>query len=170
MTTLIVCDIDGVLLDARGRDHLMPCISVRTSNEAWAAHQNAINDKPDAAFVQGIDIVNRLYGTAETKLVYLTSRIETAMPGTVRDFTAYGIPPAPIYMRSVSDEMPPAQYKANRLLEILDDSYYQDIRNVIFIDDHPTNLNEVMKFAKAGAYPIPVERFLPVLLQPERWV
>ena len=170
MTTLIVCDIDGVLLDARGRDFLAPCDKTNTTNAAWKMHQDAINNKPDPAFIHGIDIVNRLYGTVGSKMIYLTSRIETAMGGTIRDFKSYGIPAAPIYMRSIADEMPPAQYKAHRLADILDDVYYRDINHVIFIDDHPANLNEVMKLAKAGAYRIPVERFMPVLLQPEKWV
>ena len=148
---LLICDIDGVLLDARHRDHLMPPSELMDHNDHWLAHQQAINDTPDPVLHLNCHVVKALAITHP--LVLLTGRMELARPGTLRDVMDFcRLSPDGLWMRPNDCHLPPGQFKAETISHILSGSVAEDVQCVIFIDNAKSNIEAVKQAYQAGKY------------------
>lgn len=144
---LLICDIDGVILDPSGREHLAPPAELALQNENWMQHQQAINEAPDPILDMNSRIVHCVASFG--KLVFLTSRLEIARDGTMRDLNKAGFLYPDVVMRGLDDHRPPSVLKAERIAAIID---VRKPTRVFFIDDDP----RVIEAVRACRYPVTV--------------
>lgn len=141
MRRLIVCDIDGVLIDSSARDHLIPKGVESLDNKNWIKHQSfTTGDKP---IVGCLEKLNRLDGT---EILFLTSRmaINDHVYQTLRLLPRVDIPFSLKHycFRTEHDSRPSHIFKAGELTSFIlnncSDSSYDEI---VLIDDLMTNLD-----------------------------
>jgi hypothetical protein len=142
MKTLVIIDIDGVLIDHTGRDHLIPEDMRLNSN--WIPHQAAIH--ADEPIIDEIDCqVGNVIAHAPGRVtsVYLTSRLELARSATIKQLqrtATYNVAPLTtslLEMRSMNDHREPARFKADMVTALVD-AHRPD--NVIIIEDTMDNI------------------------------
>lgn len=147
---LVISDIDGVLLDARHRDHLMPLSGLMHHNDNWLEHQRAINDTPDPVLHLNCHVVKAL--AVMHPLVLLSSRMDLARPGTLRDINGCGLSPYGIWLRPDDCHSTPGEFKVQTIADILRVTAFVDVQCVIFIDDAKSNIEAVKQAYQAGKY------------------
>lgn len=160
---LIICDIDGVLLDHRHRKHLEPPPELAGSNVNWIKHQSAINDAPDPVLAVNVMKVHEQLQNAHA-MIFLTSRMTLAIEGTMRDLKGLGFKHhklAGAIFRLDTDSTPAPQFKANGVKDILYSllKMGHQVLHVTFIDDCQQNINAVMAMLEQGEYPIDRDNF-----------
>lgn len=144
---LLICDIDGVVLCPKKRDHLMPEKHLADRNEHWHTHQSAINSRPDPILDHGADLV-RAIGQFNAVL-FMTSRLEIARLGTERDLAMAGFLYPEVSMRQMDDHRPPAEMKLAKIYAVINT---REPERVLFIDDDRDTVDAV----NAAEFEIPV--------------
>lgn len=163
---LVICDIDGALLDARHRDHLMPLPKYAHHNDNWIVHQRAINEMPDPVLHLNCHVVKAL--AIMHPLVLLSSRMELTRPGTLRDINTSDLSPYGIWLRPDDCHLPAGEFKAQTIAEILRVTSFVDVQCVIFIDDMRSDIEAVKRAHEAGDYGLVEMHFLQ--LTPEGYL
>lgn len=172
--TLVVSDIDGVLMDNSHRQHLVP--KEKGTTQDWEAFNAACVD--DTPIQHMIDLVNYLSLQHGHFVVLCTGRTETcrevtldllakcdlraAMSSRVWYRTSARMresgPNLMAAFRGVDDHRKGWEYKADVLAKMLD--FYRP-RNVVFIDDDPRNIQAAI--AVCSQYGIPIT---PITVRP----
>lgn len=162
MKALIVCDIDGVLLDHRHRDHLIPAGGQTGNNEHWLEHQHPDVVALDPVLRVNASFVASLQRGIDCNLAFLTSRLEINRRVTKESlrragFTIYN--DNRLRMRQMDEHDDPATFKVKAMVDILQDS---TDKVVIFIEDSQVNVDAVMA-AHHGKNGVSIH---PILLRP----
>jgi hypothetical protein len=146
MKALIVCDIDGVLLDHRHRDHLIPAGGQTGNNKHWLEHQHPDVVAMDPVLAWNAYVVASMErGMDGCRVVFLTSRLEINRRVTKESlrragFTVYN--DNRLRMRQMDEHDDPATFKVKAMAEIL--RRRTDTGHVIFIEDSQANIDAVM--------------------------
>lgn len=155
MKTLVIIDIDGVLVDHTGRDHLIP--EDMRLNSHWIPHQAAIH--AGEPIIDDIDcqVGNVIaYLNGNVKSVYLTSRLEIARAATIKQLqrtATHNIAPltfCPLEMRGMQDHREPARFKADMVINLV---HQHKPDQVILIDDTAANLKAMAEAVKTFKQP-----------------
>lgn len=168
-TDLVICDLDGVLFDSRGRDHLQPAVEHMGSNEAWLPHQDPEVVKHDPILWHNVKLAGYiLWGNqAKQELLFLTSRLTVNKDVTLRALTSNGIVGDPgIFIpwhyvdRPMDDERKPWHFKAAKVQAII--AANRNLKRIIFIEDNTKNVDTVMELCHGVAG----VTITPVILRP----
>lgn len=127
---MIICDIDGCILENQHRAHLIP--EDRTKTENWTAFNKAcLSDKPIMAVV---NFVKHLAEGRNEPVVFLTSRANNVRAETVQQLKeCFGEMQCVLIMRSMTDDRSTIDYKSSVIEEL--SKCFEDWS--IIIDDHP---------------------------------
>lgn len=163
MKALIVSDIDGVLLDHRHRDHLIPAGGQTGNNEHWLEHQHPDVVALDPVLQMNADIVDAVETRFDSHpVVFLTSRLEINRRATKEGLRRAGFN---VYndkllrMRQMDEHDDPATFKVKAMAEILQ---HWRLERVVFIEDSQANIDAVMA-AHHGKNGVSIH---PILLRP----
>lgn len=163
MKALIVCDIDGVVLDHRHRDHLIPAGGQTGNNKHWLEHQHPDVVALDPVLKMNAEIVNAIHQRFHTgPIVFLTSRLEINRRATMESLWDAGhgaYSDKHLRMRQMDEHDDPATFKVKAMAEILAGS---QARRVIFIEDSQANVDAVMA-AHHGKNGVSIH---PIILRP----
>lgn len=164
MRALIVSDIDGVLLDHRHRDHLIPASGQIGNNKHWLEHQHPDVVALDPVLKMNAEIVNAIHQRFHTgPIVFLTSRLEINRQATMESLWNAGhgaYSDKHLRMRQMDEHDDPATFKVKAMAEIL--RRRTDTGHVIFIEDSQANIDAVMA-AHHGKNGVSIH---PILLRP----
>lgn len=168
--TLVVADIDGVLMDNSHRDHLVPT-NGGPRTEDWEAFNQACAD--DVPIQHMIDLVNYLALTPGHMAVLCTGRTETCRTITLDTLLTAGLRPAMCatnafaratknadhrnmfaHFRPADDHRKGWEYKADAVKRMVE--FFQPA-TVVFIDDDQRNIDSVVAMcADIGQKIIPI--------------
>lgn len=174
--TLVVSDIDGVLMDNNHRQHLVP--AAKGTTQDWEAFNAAcVDDTPIRHMIDMVNYLSLLHGHF---VVLCTGRTETCRDVTLDLLSKCDLRPAMCAsqwsrtggrqnphkhnlmaaFRAVDDHRKGWEYKADVLAQMLD--FYRP-RTVVFIDDDPRNIQAAI--AVCSQYGIPIT---PITVRPHR--
>lgn len=126
---MLICDLDGTLLNNLHRADKMPAIDA-CRTEDWREFNHAcLDDKPVA---YRVDLLNLL--APHYQLMYLTARGKSAMELTRASLAAIGAPSAPLWMRDEEDHRPSADFKVEEVGRLLQ-SFRQRPADLVLLDD-----------------------------------
>lgn len=175
--TLVIADIDGVLMDNSHRDHLVPTNGGPRTEDWEAFNQACVDDTP---IQHMIDMVNYLSLTTGHLAVLCTGRTETCRDATLATLVDAGLRPAmcaqhwakripedsasnPHWVcnrnmfacfRPVDDHRKGWEYKADAVKRMIE--FFRPAQ-VMFIDDDKRNIDAVVAMcADIGQKIIPI--------------
>lgn len=175
--TLVVADIDGVLMDNSHRDHLVPTNGGHRTEDWEAFNQACVDDTP---IQHMIDMVNYLSLTTGHMAVLCTGRTETCRAITLETLASAGLRPAMCaqtwarrlpeadaasphwvcnrnmfaHFRPVDDHRKGWEYKAEAVKRMIE---FFHPAQVMFIDDDQRNIDAVVAMcADIGQKIIPI--------------
>lgn len=144
---LILCDLDGVIFDHSGRDHLIPAAENISDNKAWEDHQSCT--AVDPVIWHNVSLIKQMASHPDTQLVFFTSRLENcAGYDTKAALTLLGLLPdgdhMRLFMRPATNNYPPAKFKAFQAMEIVQEfNVLCNIGTVTVIEDTVDNLKAI---------------------------
>lgn len=167
----IIVDLDGVIFDHRGRDHLMPAPQYRHNNEHWLEHQSADNVAKDPILWRNVELVQGVIrsmwmSNRRTSTIALTSRLETNRDATISKLNTgnYGIlhiTETFYYVdRPMDDHRPPEVFKAAKIMELI--AVNPMLKRIVFIEDTQANIDAVMHHC-SGLRGVLIQ---PILMRP----
>jgi hypothetical protein len=128
---MLICDLDGTLLNNLHRADKMPAIDA-CRTEDWREFNHAcLDDKPVAYRVALLNLLAPHY-----QLMYLTARGKSAMELTRASLAAIGAPSAPLWMRDEEDHRPSADFKVDEVARLLQSFRTRATDMVLMDDDH----------------------------------
>lgn len=128
---MLICDLDGTLLNNLHRADKMPAIDA-CRTEDWREFNHAcLDDKPVAYRVALLNLLAPHY-----QLMYLTARGKSAMELTRASLAAIGAPSAPLWMRDEEDHRPSADFKVEEVGRLLQSFRKRPADLVMMDDDH----------------------------------
>ncbi|MGL6149810.1 MAG: hypothetical protein ACRC1N_01225 [Aeromonas sobria] len=128
---MLICDLDGTLLNNLHRADKMPVIDA-CRTEDWREFNHAcLDDKPVAYRVALLTLLAPHY-----QLMYLTARGKSAMELTRASLAAIGAPAAPLWMRDEEDHRPSADFKVEEVGRLLQSFRKSPADLVLMDDDH----------------------------------
>lgn len=127
---MVICDIDGCILENLHRAHLVPTDKSFTPN--WTAFNKAcVNDEPIEPVVE---MVKHLAKKSTDPIIFITSRGENVRNETAKQlFELFGEFSCRLVMREMDDHRDTIDYKRDELASLQHD-FKEDS---ILIDDHP---------------------------------
>lgn len=126
---LLVCDLDGTLLNNFQRADKMPPINA-TRTDDWREFNHAcLGDQPVAYRVALLNLLAPHY-----QLMYLTARGKSAMELTRTSLSAIGAPSAPLWMRDEEDHRPSEDFKVAEVGRLLQ-SFHKNPADLVLMDD-----------------------------------
>lgn len=126
---MLICDIDGCTFNNLHRADLIPDNIKHTPN--WTAFSKAcVYDLPVLPVINLVKHLARMHGN---KIVFVTSRVETAKEETANQlFEHFGDQNISLYMRPINDNRSPVDFKRAMFSELINSvNEYSTV-----IDDH----------------------------------
>lgn len=149
---LLVCDVDGTLVNNLGRADLLPEHDL--SNPAsWEEFDKAcVTDTPIKYRIAMLQLLAPHY-----HLVYLTSRSNSCREETQSCLRAIGAPSAPLFMRAIDDHRTSAEFKEAEIDRLLA-AFHKSPENLVVIDDDGRICQHIStEFAGATVIQVPSE-------------
>lgn len=141
-TTIVMCDLDGVLADNRHRLHYLE----NKDYDNFYSHNEVLLD---SIYPQGRNLLGVLTEPSYVNLYYTTGRNERCREAT-EDWLkmtgwdkGWNDKKAHLVMRKESDHRQSPIIKAEMVEQVINDTYSQDSIDYIFIDDDPENVRAV---------------------------
>lgn len=153
---LVVCDIDNVITDSRGRDHLVP--SDMSHNDHWRDHQAQVHIDP--LIHKNIALVKTLCRAARVSPIFLSSRLEFTRAMTTQALKNAGFDDFTLILRPMDFHGKPWDLKHKWMLDIRKRNK-DDLFDIIFIEDCPRNINQVMQCPEVGKFITPIQLYPP---------
>jgi len=149
---LLVCDIDGTLVNNLGRADLLPETDL-DNTASWEPFNKACaSDTPIAYRVAMLRLLAPHY-----HLVYLTSRASVCREETQATLRAIGAPKAPLFMREDSDHRTSAAFKEEEISRLLA-AFHKPASGLVLIDDDSRVCQHIASaFAGATVIQVPSE-------------
>lgn len=147
---LLICDLDGTLLNNLHRADKMPQ-SDAYRTEDWLDFNHAcLNDPPVAYRVAMLNLLAPFY-----QLIYLTARGNSAMELTRASLAAIGAPPAQLIMRDEEDHRSAHEFKGAEIGRLLQALHKQPADLVLLDDDHLVCLHIARLFEGCTVIQVP---------------
>lgn len=149
---LLVCDIDGTLVNNLGRAQLLPETDLNNTASWEAFNKACANDAPIQYRLAMLQLLAPHY-----HLVYLTSRCNSCREETQACLRAIGAPSAPLFMREPDDHRSSPEFKEAEIGRLLT-AFHKSPESLVLIDDDDRVCQHISgTFAGATVIQVPSE-------------